>query len=210
MHGPFSPPIAPIGQGTLYTSPTPRSQRLMFALYGLVGVLLLVMLGLVVLIVVIGYVRSIPGISAAGLLIGIPWLVCVATLVVTLVMQAQMVFSVTTKGITLTPPYRGPRTVPWAEISRIEPSASWLMRGATVVVLQDGTRLTASQTNASAAFLHPPAPPHLGPDNGAPTPLRAALDGLERYRRGEFSGAGVTAPHPPGASNGPSAPPPSW
>lgn len=77
------------------------------------------------------------------------------------------------------------------------------------IALQDGTRLTASLTNSSAGYAHPPAPPHFGPDTGVPGPLRAARAGLDRYHRGEFPGSGLTAPGRPAASNGSAAPPPA-
>lgn len=124
-------------------------------------------------------------------------------------LQSSMVFAVTTHGLTLAPSYRRARPIPWASVVAIEPSQGLLMKGAAVVTLQDGSRLTAPLTNTSAGSALPPAPPHLGPDTGAPVPLRTALDGLDRYRRGEFSGARFTAPGRPAESNGSAARPPA-
>lgn len=203
----------PLDDGApLYIAPTARSQRLMTVLYGVVAVMALLLLVSGALVTFVIAQLS----TAAAILVvavfGVLMLALLVAAVIALIAQHGMVFAVTTQGITLVPPYRRARAIPWSRIAAIEPSRTWMMRGAVVVLLEDGTRLTASQTNASARSAHPPAPAHLGPGNGepgTPVPLRAALDGLERYRRGEFAGTGVTAPPPPAAPNGPAAPPPS-
>lgn len=177
------------GGDLLYAAPTPGYRRMILLLLAVVAALTLLIAGLSVLLVVI--LAQISGALAVvtGLVVGVLLLVLLALMVINLVLQSSMTFAVTTRGIALAPPYRRVRSIPWQRIAAIEASQSMLMKGATIVVLQDGTRLTGSLTNASARFAHPPAPPHLGPDADAPVPLRAARDGLDRFRRGEFAGS---------------------
>lgn len=206
----FSPP-RPVDGGTpLYVAPTQGYRRLMFVLLGVLVVLALVVLALTV--VIAWQMAAKLSIAAAMVTLAVSGFLIVVLLVLIMinaVLQSSMVFAVTTQGLTLATPYRRARFVPWAQMAAIEPSQGLLMRGAVVVVLADGTRLTASLTNASARYAHPPAPPHLGPDTGAPVPLRAALDGFARYRGGEFADSSLRAPGPPAASNGAAARPPA-
>ncbi|MGP9747126.1 hypothetical protein [Brachybacterium sp. AOP29-B2-41] len=206
----ISPP-RPADDGTpLYVAPTRGYRWLMLVLLGVLAVLALVVLALAIFIAwQIAAKLSTAAAVVILVVFGFLIVLLLALIVVNAVLQSSMVFAVTTQGLTFAPPYRRARFVPWAQVAAIEPSRGMLMRGAVAVVLEDGARLTASLTNASAGYAHPPAPSHLSPDNGAPAPLRAALDGLARYRRGEFAEPRLRPPGPPAASNEFAARPPA-
>lgn len=173
---------------TLYVAPTTGYRRLIMTLLIVVAVLAVLVFGAAILLVVILAQAS----GAAAFIVAaifFPLLLLLFALIgLNAWLQWGLTFAVTTTGLTLCPPYRRARFIPWPEVAAVEASTSTFMRGAVVAVLSDGTRLTASLTNASAAFAHPQPPPHLGPYDGSPTPLRAARDGLLRFRAGEFAG----------------------
>ncbi|GAA4526282.1 hypothetical protein GCM10023160_20620 [Brachybacterium paraconglomeratum] len=211
----FSPP-RPLDGGTpLYVAPTRSYRRLMLALLGVLVVLALVVFALIVVVAwqmaaQLSLMAAVVTLAVFGVLL----LVLLVLITINAALQSSMIFAVTTQGLTVATPYRRARFVPWAQVAALEPSPGRLMRGAVVAVLADGSRLTASLTNASLGYAHPAAPPHLssphpGPGAAAPVPLRAALDGLARYRRGEFADASLRAPAPRAASNGSAAQPPA-